>query len=352
MEGLISMTQHGLGEHLAQLRKKQGLTQREVADALHVSNKTVSKWERGTTSPDISLLPAMADYFAVSCDDLLRDTAPKTAESDPQAAAFQNEMAFGNIFARPLKRYKSGLLTWFALPAVSFVIHNILLWASLPSRLIVPHAKTMAVAGFSVLTLGCLAYCFIAAALRNRCLERLEDAVDEGVLYRDAKVRTKQNFNAALLFNLFILLSGVYLLLTRNGGGWGTALAGAPVWVILLYSVLSVWKNRLALPEKITSLLFTRQDWKPGTLLLQTAMLLPITALLFVPDNYWFLYFIPAHAFMAARAVYTGRRTQKTGRAFMIGFVYLFFAALSVIALNAAAGYIVFDLLAFPAGQV
>ena len=43
------------GRLLAKLRKEKGLTQREVADALGISNKTISKWETGLGCPDLSL---------------------------------------------------------------------------------------------------------------------------------------------------------------------------------------------------------------------------------------------------------------------------------------------------------
>ncbi len=61
-----------IGEFLAILRKSKGMTQQEVADRLGVSNKTVSSWETGASCPDISMLPAIAELFGVTCDELLR----------------------------------------------------------------------------------------------------------------------------------------------------------------------------------------------------------------------------------------------------------------------------------------
>ncbi|MCI2058657.1 MAG: helix-turn-helix domain-containing protein [Oscillibacter sp.] len=59
-----------LGEHIQQLRKKQGLSQEALGDALGVSRQAVSKWETGQTLPDTSNLLAMAELFRVSADDL------------------------------------------------------------------------------------------------------------------------------------------------------------------------------------------------------------------------------------------------------------------------------------------
>lgn len=55
---------------IAQARKKLHMTQDEVADALGVSHVAVSKWERGVSYPDITLLPAIARLFHMSMDDL------------------------------------------------------------------------------------------------------------------------------------------------------------------------------------------------------------------------------------------------------------------------------------------
>ena len=59
------------GSYLAALRKDAGMTQQEVADRLGVSNKTVSKWESGGGFPDIAILPALAELYGVTADDLL-----------------------------------------------------------------------------------------------------------------------------------------------------------------------------------------------------------------------------------------------------------------------------------------
>ena len=54
-----------------QLRKDKDLTQEQIADIFHVSPKCVSRWETGTSYPDIELLPHLAIYFKVTLDELL-----------------------------------------------------------------------------------------------------------------------------------------------------------------------------------------------------------------------------------------------------------------------------------------
>ena len=56
---------------LAELRKKHNLTQQELGEVLNVSYQTISKWENGTTWPDLAMLPHISAYFGVSVDALL-----------------------------------------------------------------------------------------------------------------------------------------------------------------------------------------------------------------------------------------------------------------------------------------
>ena len=66
------MERKTIGAFLSALRKANGMTQQEVADKLNVSNKTVSKWERDEGYPEIMILPAIAELYSVSVDEILR----------------------------------------------------------------------------------------------------------------------------------------------------------------------------------------------------------------------------------------------------------------------------------------
>ena len=60
-----------LGSKILELRRQQNVTQEELAAELGVTAAAVSKWENGYTLPDILMLCALADYFAVTTDELL-----------------------------------------------------------------------------------------------------------------------------------------------------------------------------------------------------------------------------------------------------------------------------------------
>ena len=73
------------GALIAAARKEQNMTQKELAAALHVSDRAVSKWARGAGFPDISLLEPLADALGLGVLDLLRgERGTAEVESDGQ----------------------------------------------------------------------------------------------------------------------------------------------------------------------------------------------------------------------------------------------------------------------------
>lgn len=65
------MDLENFGKFIATLRNERGLTQRALGDQLKVSDKTVSKWERGMSAPDISLIVALSEILGVTTTELL-----------------------------------------------------------------------------------------------------------------------------------------------------------------------------------------------------------------------------------------------------------------------------------------
>ena len=65
------MDKERTGQLIAELRKEKGLTQKQLADAINVTDKAVSKWERGMSFPDISMLEPISDVLDISIMELL-----------------------------------------------------------------------------------------------------------------------------------------------------------------------------------------------------------------------------------------------------------------------------------------
>lgn len=97
-----------IAKNIARLRQGRGMTQIELAEQLNYSDKAVSKWERGESLPDVSVLAEIAGLFQVTLDDLIREEQAekkqKKEKKEPLAA-----------------RYNRGFITGVSLVLVWFV---------------------------------------------------------------------------------------------------------------------------------------------------------------------------------------------------------------------------------------
>lgn len=86
------MERKSMGSFITALRKANGLTQKDLAEKLNISDKTISRWERDENAPDLSVIPVLAEIFNVTCDELLcgeRKIAPAQSEGDSPRKAKQ-----------------------------------------------------------------------------------------------------------------------------------------------------------------------------------------------------------------------------------------------------------------------
>lgn len=65
------MDQQKIGSFLKELRKEKNLTQEQLAEALNVSGRTVSRWETGSNMPDLSVLVELADFYDVDIREII-----------------------------------------------------------------------------------------------------------------------------------------------------------------------------------------------------------------------------------------------------------------------------------------
>lgn len=85
------------GKNLKKLRKEREMTQETFAEFFSVSFQTVSKWERGETYPDITMLPIIASFFNVSIDDLIGVDKTKKEEKINEYIKFYDEMKLKDL---------------------------------------------------------------------------------------------------------------------------------------------------------------------------------------------------------------------------------------------------------------
>ena len=70
----------GLGNKIYELRKKENLTQEQLAEKLNVTRQTISKWETNQSSPEFDKILPLCELFEISTDELLTGRKEKTAE--------------------------------------------------------------------------------------------------------------------------------------------------------------------------------------------------------------------------------------------------------------------------------
>lgn len=72
------MDNEKFGKFIAKLRKEKNMTQKEMADKFNLTDKAISKWERGLNFPDISMLKPLAEFFDISVLELLNGEKSET----------------------------------------------------------------------------------------------------------------------------------------------------------------------------------------------------------------------------------------------------------------------------------
>ena len=117
-----------IGQVIRKYRKEKDMTQKQLADQLHITDRAVSKWERGVCAPDISLLEPLAEILEVSIVELIqgeRAKAPQEAETSAREIISYSQ----NEVRRKVRGIQKKYLAIAALAlAVAALIGGTLLW--------------------------------------------------------------------------------------------------------------------------------------------------------------------------------------------------------------------------------
>jgi len=180
----IHMDNIKFGEMIAVMRKENEMTQKELAEKLHVTDKAVSKWERGKGYPEITLLPLIADVLGITASELLNGERYDEG-SEPPA---ENEVLVSDIieFADKVSKFNTSgtiitlismifILAGFICLLCNFVINRTFNWSLYPvgAMLMVwltvaPWfllTKHRAVLSFAAFTISLIPYLFLIERL-------------------------------------------------------------------------------------------------------------------------------------------------------------------------------------------
>ena len=98
------MDQKKIGKFLQELRKEKGLTQEQVATQFNTTNRTISRWETGSNTPDISMLVEIAEFYGVDVREIIDgERKTDTMEKEVREVA---EKAFKDGFNENSKKVK------------------------------------------------------------------------------------------------------------------------------------------------------------------------------------------------------------------------------------------------------
>ncbi len=98
-----------LGEKIKQLRKKNNVTQEKLASYLNISYQAISKWENGSSLPDISYVVPLANFFGVSTDELFNMNAQTQNEEMREIMKKGNDLRNNGLVVEELIHWQSAV---------------------------------------------------------------------------------------------------------------------------------------------------------------------------------------------------------------------------------------------------
>lgn len=173
------MEKKTIGGFIATLRKANGMTQKELAEKLCVSDKTVSRWERDEGTPELSIIPVIAEIFGVTCDELLRGERKSPAERlteeerrTAQMSGTEEEVATPKAMKQRQRILKATYSNYRTLSVVAMGISAVGLIVALICNL----ALLKALLGFLFGMLFFVTSIVCQVAFLNRAFLKVEDA--------------------------------------------------------------------------------------------------------------------------------------------------------------------------------
>lgn len=144
------MEQIKIGKFISAMRKEQNFTQRELAEKLNISDKTVSKWETGKGLPEVALMLPLCEELKISVNELL--SGEKIPEENYRKKAEENMVDL--VREKEESKKKITISAIVAMVGVSVLVVMILLVCSMTDILTVPIKVLLVLFGGIVFVLG------------------------------------------------------------------------------------------------------------------------------------------------------------------------------------------------------
>jgi len=229
------MEKKTIGQFIAILRKANGMTQKDLAEKLNVSDKAVSRWERDECAPDLSLIPVIAEIFQVTTDELLRgerknvEQTQQTPEATEEKISAKSEKQVARILSKSKTGMTVGSIVSIGIAVVGLLVALLCNFAFLKSYL-----------GFFI---GCVFFLGAGACLvifHLLAVASIQGGEIEGMEQEFAK--TKQFFTSTTLktsFGIFLIFVATLPFAVSGNSHWGLT---ASSWFgkALVYELLAL----------------------------------------------------------------------------------------------------------------
>ena len=225
------MEKKTIGKFIAALRKANGMTQRELSEKLFVSDKTVSRWECDECTPEISLLPSIAEIFSVTVDELVRGERNRAGAEDAEAEERQRgkrDKQFQLMLDKNNKKYKN-----LTLISVGVTLFGLL------AAMVANLAFSKGLIAFCLSAAFCAAseICQICFSINARIPEEEEEFYANEI--RSANTGVTRTAVRISFLNLATLAFSLPLVTLINGVNYGMSFAS---WLLYgaLYAVIAL----------------------------------------------------------------------------------------------------------------
>lgn len=246
------MEKKTIGGFIAALRKANGMTQKDLAERLNVSDKTVSRWERDDGAPDLAVIPVIAEIFDVTCDELLRGARKSPAERieipEDNETSPKGQKQRQRLLKSTLSQYKNDTYIAIGISVVGIIV-----------ALVCNLAFLKAILGFFLGAIFFAASIVCQAVFVNKAFFSVEDAGLDERVFSDFKRKVisiaEKSIGLTVAFIGFtipMILVDAYMGLSSDRLLiWGSTGAAA---FLLIYAVVLYFLNASLLKKAVYSL--------------------------------------------------------------------------------------------------
>lgn len=215
-----------IGSFIAALRKASGMTQKQLADKLCVSDKAVSRWERDECAPDLSLIPVIAEIFDVTCDELLRGQRFTREPTPSQTLSAEKQLA--NLLKSSLTRFRTSCILSAGIAAIGLLAGMVCNFAFLRGYLGFWIGCAFLLAGIVVFAIACV-----------KTLSGFDSEDFSPAALSDTKLGVFDT-GVATVSAMSVILAGLLPMLFSGDAYWGIAFGSWLLITLILIPVLLI----------------------------------------------------------------------------------------------------------------